>query len=142
MANTSIHAGAPAGSSSPGKVREILESGEASAFARYRALTYPAGSTLKFWLFELATMFLLPLPGGLGIVLRRKLLRPFFGTGVLGGFTTFSTYVVDVQRVAQNGAAGTALAYLLVTILAALAAVYLGTRLARLAVGGLETEAR
>ena len=80
MANSSIHAEAPARSHSPGKVREILESGEASAFARYRALTFPAGSALKFWLFELATMFLLPLPGGLGIVLRRKLLRPFFGS--------------------------------------------------------------
>jgi acetyltransferase-like isoleucine patch superfamily enzyme len=66
--------------SSPGKIREILKKGEASAFERYRALTFPAGSVLKFWLFELATMLLLPLPGGLGIVLRRKLMRPFFGS--------------------------------------------------------------
>jgi acetyltransferase-like isoleucine patch superfamily enzyme len=64
----------------PGKIREILKSGEASAFERYRALTFPAGSVLKFWLFELATMLLLPFPGGLGIVLRRKLMRPFFGS--------------------------------------------------------------
>jgi CrcB protein len=65
----------------------------------------------------------------------RPLVRPFLGVGVLGGFTTFSTYIVDIQRLARGGAAGTALAYLLATILAALAAVYLGTRLARLAVG-------
>ena len=26
-----------------------------------------------------------------------RLVRPFFGTGVLGGFTTFSTYAVDIQ---------------------------------------------
>ena len=64
----------------PGKIREILKTGEASAFARYRALTFPSGSILKFWLFELATMLLLPLPGGVGITLRRKLLRPFFGS--------------------------------------------------------------
>jgi acetyltransferase-like isoleucine patch superfamily enzyme len=69
-----------ADSASPGKIREILKTGEASAFARYRALTFPSGSVLKFWLFELATMLLLPLPGGLGIVLRRKLLRRFFGS--------------------------------------------------------------
>ena len=25
------------------------------------------------------------------------LVRPFFGTGVLGGFTTFSTYATDVR---------------------------------------------
>lgn len=65
---------------SPDKVRAILKSGEASAFARYRALTFPSGSILRFWLFELATMVLLPMPGGLGILLRRKLLRPFFGS--------------------------------------------------------------
>lgn len=69
----------PRGSGGPVKIREILKGGEASAFARYRALTYPSGSILRFWLYELATMFLLPLPGGLGIVLRRKLLRGFFG---------------------------------------------------------------
>ncbi|MGW8374940.1 CrcB family protein [Streptomyces sp. ODS28] len=51
------------------------------------------------------------------------LLRPFFGTGVLGGFTTFSTYAVDVGRLAQGGSARTALAYLLLTLLVALAAV-------------------
>src|SRR5206468_23399 len=28
----------------------------------------------------------------------RRLLRPFLGTGVLGGFTTFSTYAVDLQH--------------------------------------------
>lgn len=64
----------------PGKIREILKTGEASAFARYRALTFPAGSIWHFWLFELATMFLLPMPGGLGIILRRKLMRSFFGS--------------------------------------------------------------
>jgi acetyltransferase-like isoleucine patch superfamily enzyme len=64
---------------SPVKIRAVLKSGEGSAFARYRTLTLPSGSLLKFWLYELATMLLLPLPGGLGIFLRRKLLRPFFG---------------------------------------------------------------
>lgn len=52
------------------------------------------------------------------------LLRPFFGTGVLGGFTTFSTYAVDVERLVEGGHAGTGLAYLGLTLLAALAAVW------------------
>lgn len=30
-----------------------------------------------------------------------RLVRPFFGTGVLGGFTTFSTYAVDVQSMTR-----------------------------------------
>ncbi|MFI8996732.1 CrcB family protein [Streptomyces sp. NPDC053542] len=52
-----------------------------------------------------------------------RLLRPFFGTGVLGGFTTFSTYAVDIQRLVADGAAATGLAYLALTLFAALAAV-------------------
>ncbi|MFF9489368.1 fluoride efflux transporter CrcB [Streptomyces sp. NPDC014676] len=52
------------------------------------------------------------------------LLRPFFGTGVLGGFTTFSTYAVDVHNLLDGGKAGTGLVYLAVTPLAALAAVW------------------
>jgi CrcB protein len=59
------------------------------------------------------------------------LVRPFLGVGVLGGFTTFSTYVVDIQRLAQGSTAGTALVYLLATVLAALAAVHLGGTLTR-----------
>lgn len=54
------------------------------------------------------------------------LVRPFLGTGVLGGFTTFSTYAVDLQRLVAGGAARTALAYLALTLLAALAAVWSG----------------
>lgn len=53
-----------------------------------------------------------------------RLLRPFFGTGVLGGFTTFSTYAVDIERLVEGGHAGTGLAYLGLTLLAALAAVW------------------
>ncbi|MGC1215108.1 MAG: CrcB family protein [Micromonospora sp.] len=54
------------------------------------------------------------------------LVRPFLGVGVLGGFTTFSAYVVDIQRTVAAGAAGTALAYLAATLLGALLAVWAG----------------
>ncbi|MFG2625029.1 fluoride efflux transporter CrcB [Streptomyces sp. NPDC048473] len=53
-----------------------------------------------------------------------RLVRPFFGTGVLGGFTTFSTYAVDIERLVDGGRARTGLAYLGLTLLAALAAVW------------------
>jgi fluoride exporter len=62
-----------------------------------------------------------------------RLLRPFFGTGVLGGYTTFSTYVLDAQRLVAAGAARTALAYLAGTLVAAIAAVYTGSSATRLA---------
>lgn len=65
----------------------------------------------------------------------RRLVRPFLGVGVLGGFTTFSTYVVDVQQLMDVGASGTALAYLAGTVVSALAATYLGLVLARRAIG-------
>jgi CrcB protein len=61
-----------------------------------------------------------------------RLVRPFLGVGVLGGYTTFSTYVVDFQRLVDHGAAGAALAYLAGTLLTALLAVYTGARITRL----------
>ncbi|MFG1953555.1 CrcB family protein [Micromonospora sp. NPDC048830] len=56
----------------------------------------------------------------------RPLTRPFLGVGVLGGFTTFSTYVVDARLALATGAPGTALAYLAATLVTALVAVWLG----------------
>ncbi|GAA1806499.1 hypothetical protein GCM10009682_30520 [Luedemannella flava] len=55
-----------------------------------------------------------------------RLLRPFLGVGVLGGYTTFSTYVVDIGRAAGAGAAGVALAYLAATLVGAVLAVWAG----------------
>ena len=53
-------------------------------------------------------------------------LRPFFATGVLGSFTTFSTYCVDIERLVSGGRAGLALGYLTATVAAALVAVTAG----------------
>ncbi|MFC4997588.1 fluoride efflux transporter CrcB [Dactylosporangium cerinum] len=57
---------------------------------------------------------------------RHPLLRPLLGVGVLGGFTTFSTYTVDVVVLAQRGALWTAAAYAAGTLLSALVAVSAG----------------
>jgi CrcB protein len=57
----------------------------------------------------------------------RRLIRPFLGVGVLGGFTTFSTYVVDIQRLLAEREAATALGYLAGTMAVALAATWVGT---------------
>ncbi|MEU3145523.1 MULTISPECIES: CrcB family protein [unclassified Streptomyces] len=59
------------------------------------------------------------------------LVRPFFGTGVLGGFTTFSTYAVDGRNLFADGNGGLALVHLVVTPLAALAAVWAAASAAR-----------
>ncbi|MEU7059220.1 CrcB family protein [Streptomyces sp. NPDC046197] len=65
-----------------------------------------------------------------------RLVRPFFGTGVLGGFTTFSTYAVDIQRLVGSGHTRTGLAYLAVTLLTALAAVWLAMTATRAVLAG------
>jgi fluoride exporter len=71
-----------------------------------------------------------------------RLVRPFFGTGVLGGFTTFSTYAVDVQRLVDGGRAGTGLLYLVVVPAVALAAVWAAAALTRRVLAPARVEAR
>lgn len=61
-----------------------------------------------------------------------RLIRPFLGTGVLGGFTTFSTYAIDVEKLIGHHAAQLAMLYLAATALAALGAVWVGATAARL----------
>lgn len=60
------------------------------------------------------------------------LTRPFLATGLLGGYTTFSTYTVQVQQLLVGGHVGTALGYLFGTLAAALAATWAGVCSARL----------
>ncbi|WP_202876245.1 CrcB family protein [Kribbella sp. VKM Ac-2566] len=57
------------------------------------------------------------------VLTRQRLLRPFLGTGVLGGFTTFSTCAVDIQQLVTGRNAGIALLYLATTVVGALLAV-------------------
>jgi fluoride exporter len=59
------------------------------------------------------------------------LVRPFLVTGILGGFTTFSTYAVDAEQLLAAGRVGTAAAYLVGTLAAAVAATWAGIGLAR-----------
>ena len=61
------------------------------------------------------------------------LTRPFLGTGILGGFTTFSAYALDTQRLLAAGRTTTALLYLAATVVLALVGVTAGTLLTRLA---------
>jgi CrcB protein len=63
------------------------------------------------------------------------IVRPFLGVGVLGGFTTFSTYAVEAHELLTAGRVGVAGLYLLATVVAALLAVVLGLVLTRRATG-------
>jgi fluoride exporter len=59
-----------------------------------------------------------------------RLVRPFLGTGVLGGFTTFSTYAVEARDLLAAGRPGPAAGYVVGTLVGALVAVRLGMWLA------------
>jgi CrcB protein len=52
--------------------------------------------------------------------------RPFLGVGVLGGYTTFSTYALESRDLLAGGRPGMAMTYLGVSLLAGLVAVWLG----------------
>ncbi|ADG87125.1 FluC/FEX family fluoride channel [Thermobispora bispora] len=56
----------------------------------------------------------------------RRYLRPFTGVGLLGGYTTFSTYANELVTLVHHGAWAVAGGYALGSILAGLAAVRLG----------------
>jgi CrcB protein len=56
-----------------------------------------------------------------------RLVRPFLGVGVLGGYTTFSTATVEVQQLTLLDRPALALGYLVGTVVAALVAVTAGT---------------
>ena len=59
--------------------------------------------------------------------------RLFLGVGVLGGFTTFSSFSLDVVTLAERGAIALALGYALLSVVGAIAALVAGLALARTA---------
>jgi CrcB protein len=61
----------------------------------------------------------------------RPLLRPFVGVGVLGGYTTFSTYANEVRGLLRPGSVPVAAAYLAGTLAGALLAAIAGMALTR-----------
>jgi CrcB protein len=69
------------------------------------------------------------------VVDAHRLVRPFLGVGLLGGYTTFSTATGDTLTLADSGRPLAALGYLLVTPLLAVLACGLGVVLTRRAAG-------
>ncbi|MFB7634702.1 fluoride efflux transporter CrcB [Streptomyces sp. NPDC056149] len=119
----------------------VAVGGALGASARYGAgLLWPSARDAFPWTTLLVNVVGCALMGVLMVLITEvwsahRLLRPFLGTGVLGGFTTFSTYAVDIQRLVGAGRLPLALAYLAGTLLAALAAVALAAATTRALVG-------
>lgn len=110
-------------------VAVVAIGGAAGASARYgAALLWPTATGGFPWTTLVVNVVGCAVIGVFMVVISEartphRLVRPFFGTGVLGGFTTFSTYAVDIERLVDGGRTRTGLVYLALTLLAALAAV-------------------
>ncbi|MFD4373686.1 fluoride efflux transporter CrcB [Streptomyces sp. NPDC058486] len=116
----------------------VSAGGAAGAAARYgAALLWPTPQGAFPWTVFLVNAAGCALLGVLMVVLTeprtapKPLLRPFLGTGFCGGFTTFSTYALDTQRLLATGHTARALLYFGGTLVTALAAVVAGTAAAR-----------
>src|SRR4051795_11715150 len=118
--------------------------GAETRYAVGRLLDIPIGGwPWDTWLVNVSGSFLIGvLMAVLATVRRpRRLVRPFLGVGVLGGFTTFSTAMVEVPELLGDGRPDLALLYLVGSAVGALIAVALGVVLAR-AVGGRRRRGR
>ena len=65
---------------------------------------------------------------------RSRWLRPFLAVGVLGGFTTYSSFAVDVVRLTGAGREVLAVAYVVTSVLGGVIAVVAGLIVGRAAV--------
>lgn len=60
-------------------------------------------------------------------------MRAFLAIGVMGAFTTFSTFSMDVAALYQRGAMGAAASYVIASVVLSIGAFFLGLSLTRLA---------
>ena len=66
---------------------------------------------------------------------RARLARPLLASGVLGGFTTFSTFSVEVVTMTRAGSGATAVAYAAASVVLGVALVLTGRALGSVVVG-------
>jgi CrcB protein len=62
-----------------------------------------------------------------------RLVRPFLATGIIGAFTTMSTYEVETALLIKDGHAATGVIYGVGSMIAGLALAYLGIHVGRFA---------
>jgi CrcB protein len=122
----------------------ISAGGALGAVARYGALlVWPvSGGGFPWAVFGInvlgsaliGVLMVLVAEGGRGAG-AHPLVRPFLGVGVLGGFTSFSTYAMDVSGLLGRGELLMALSYALGTVAGAVGAVWVAATVMRRAVG-------
>ncbi|MFC6236708.1 fluoride efflux transporter FluC [Longivirga aurantiaca] len=73
---------------------------------------------------------------------RARLARPFLASGVLGGFTTFSTFSLEAVRLAGEGRPATAAAYAGSSVVLGVLAVLVGRRMGAAVAGPAPVDLR
>jgi fluoride exporter len=119
------------------RIAAIAVGGSLGTLARYgvnRALVTPAlGFPWSTFAVNVAGSLLLGLI--VTLVVERwsptRFVRPFAAIGFCGGFTTFSTLMVELSQRVQHGRIGIAGLYLVASLLSGLLAVFAGMALAR-----------
>lgn len=120
----------------PGLIGAIAFGGAAGTVARAAIeQAWPAGSGFPWATFAVNVVGSLVL----GLVVARleiaapsRYLRPLLGTGLCGGFTTFSTFAVETDSLIRAGRPGIAVLYAVASTATALVAIRAGTGIARL----------
>ena len=123
----------------------VAAGGSFGAAARYAlGVAWPTAVGSFPWAIFVVNTLGCALIGVLMVVIEvwpvHRLFRPMLGTGVLGGFTTFSTYAVGIQELVAADAAHTGLIYMVATPVAALVAVWAAVVATRVAMKGLHDE--
>ena len=117
----------------PRLVVAVAVGGAAGAVVRHLlGVAFPDPATSFPWTtfsINVTGAFLLALLPALAAVTRSEVLPPLLGTGVLGGYTTLSSYSEQTRALAGSGHAGLAGLYLVGTLAACLLAVAIADRL-------------
>jgi CrcB protein len=108
-----------------GAVGATLRYGLTSAASRLFGVAFPWGT------------FAVNVLGGLlmgllfGLFPEKRMLHLALGTGVLGGFTTFSAFSLELSRMVERGALAPTVVYAVASVLICLIAVFAGLALGR-----------
>ena len=106
-----------------GAIGAVLRFGVTGWMARAEGLGFPLGVLVVNILgsFLIGALAVLSFQRGFAH------LNPFLITGILGGFTTFSTFSLEALTLYERGAIGAALVYVGLSLVLSLAAVVLGS---------------
>lgn len=112
-------------------LRFVVGRGWTAALGPVRAGLFPYGTLTVNVLGSLSMGLLIGWLAGFGS--HGESTRLFIAVGVLGGFTTFSSFSLDFATLVQRGEIGTAMFYVALSLVAGLGGLFLGLSIMRTA---------